>query len=80
MYYKLNIKFYFCIKTGSGKTQNTNTNKKMYIFIKYEYLSRGGDPSEELYDIKATEETTLKEIKEELNITFIFGELNPEQY
>jgi len=52
----------------------------MYIFIKYKYLSRGGDPSEELYDIKATEETTLKEIKEELNITFIFGELNPEQY
>ena len=80
MSYKLKINSYFCIKTGSGKTQNTNTNKTMYIFIKYEYLSRGGDPGEELYDIKATEETTLKEIKEELNKLYIYGELDPEQY
>ena len=27
------------------------------IFIKYEYLSRYGDPGEEQYDIKPTEET-----------------------
>ena len=52
----------------------------MYIFIKYEYLSRGGDPGEELYDIKATEETTIKEIKEQLNKLYIYGELDPEQY
>ena len=52
----------------------------MYIYIKYEYLSRGGDPGEELYDIKATEETTIKQIKDELNKTFIFGELDPDQY
>ena len=30
---KLNINFYFCIKTGSRKTQNANTNKKRCIFI-----------------------------------------------
>ena len=52
----------------------------MYIFIKYEYLSRGGDPGEELYDIKTTEETTIKEIKEQLNKLYIYGELDPEQY
>ena len=52
----------------------------MYIYIKYEYLSRGGDPGEELYDIEATEETTIKQIKDELNKTFIFGELDPDQY
>ena len=34
------------------------------IFIKYEYLSRGGDPGEELYDINTSENTTLKQIKE----------------
>ena len=50
------------------------------IFIKYEYLSRGGDPGEELYDIKTTEETTIKHIKDELNKSFIFGELDPDQY
>ena len=52
----------------------------MYIYIKYEYLSRGGDPSEELYEIEATEDTTIKHIKDELNKTFIFGELDPDQY
>jgi len=50
------------------------------IFIKYEYLSRGGDPNQELYDIKTSEHTTLKQIKEELNKSFIYGELEPEQY
>ena len=50
------------------------------IFIKYEYLSRYGDPGEELYDIKTTEATTIKQIKDELNKSFIFGELDPDQY
>ena len=52
----------------------------MYIYIKYGYLSRGGDPGEELYEIKATEDTTIKQIKDELNKSFIFGELEPDQY
>ena len=52
----------------------------MYIYIKYEYLSRGGYPGEELYEIKATEDTTIKQIKDELNKSFIFGELDPDQY
>ena len=50
------------------------------IFIKYEYLSRYGEPGEELYDIKTNENTTLKQIKDELNKSFIFGELDPDQY
>ena len=33
------------------------------IYVKYEYLSRYGDPSEELYDLKLSENTTLKQIK-----------------
>jgi len=52
----------------------------MYIFIKYEYLARGGDPGEELYEIKANENTTLQEVKEELNKSFLYGELEPQQY
>lgn len=52
----------------------------MLIFIKYEYLSRYGDPGEELYDIKTTDETTLKEIKQEINKSFIYGDLDPKQY
>ena len=52
----------------------------MYISIKYEYLSRYGDPGEELYDIKTTEETTIKQIKDELNKSFIFGESDHDQY
>ena len=52
----------------------------MYIYIKYEYLSRGGDPGEELYEIKATEDTTIKQIKDEFHKSFIFGELDPDQY
>ena len=53
----------------------------MYIYLNYEYLIRGGDPGEELYEIKATEDTTIKQIKDELNKSFIFGELDdPDQY
>ena len=48
----------------------------MYIFIKYEYICRNGDPGQELYDIKTTEETTIKQIKDELNKQFIYGELD----
>ena len=50
------------------------------IFIKYDYLSRYGEPGEELDDIKTNENTTLKQIKDELNKSFIFGELDPDQY
>ena len=50
------------------------------IFIKYEYLSRYGEPGQELYDIKTNENSTLKQIKDELNKSFIFGELDPDQY
>ena len=64
----------------SAEETTTTTTKKMLIFIKYEYLGRYGDPGEELYDIKTTDETTLKEIKEELNKFFIYGELDTEQY
>ena len=55
-------------------------NNNILIFVKYEYLSRGGDPNEELYDIQTSENTTLKQIKHELNKSFIYGELDPEQY
>ena len=50
------------------------------IYMKYEYLSRYGEPGEELYDIKTTEATTIKQIQDELNKSFIFGELDPGQY
>jgi hypothetical protein len=50
------------------------------IYIKYEYLSRYGDPAEELYDLKLSENTTIKQVKDELNKSFIFGELDPDQY
>lgn len=50
------------------------------IYIKYEFLSRYGDPNEELYDIKTNENTTLKQIKDELNKLYIYGELDPKQY
>ena len=51
------------------------------IFIKYEYLSRYGEPNEELYDLKLNENTTIKQVKDELNKSFIFGEcLDPDQY
>lgn len=52
-----------------------NQTKKILIFIKYEYLSRYGEPYEELYDITATEQTTIKDLKEEVNKRFIYGEL-----
>lgn len=64
--------------------KNTNTqNNKIYtkidLFIKYEYLSRHGI-EEELYNITTTDNTTIKQIKDELNKSFIYGELDPEQY
>ena len=52
----------------------------MYIYIKYEYLGYGGDPYEELYNITATEETTIKDLKKEINKSFLYGELDDEQY
>ena len=52
----------------------------MYIYIKYEYLGYGGDPYEELYNITATEETTIKDLKTEINKSFLYGELEDEQY
>ena len=55
-------------------------NNNILIFIKYEYLSRYGEPGEEIYYIKTNENTTLKQIKDELNKSFIFGELDPDQY
>ena len=57
-----------------------NQTKKLLLFIKYEYLSRYGEPNEELYDMTATEQTTIKELKDEINKSFIYGELNNEQY
>ena len=53
---------------------------KILIFIKYEYLSRYGEPNEELYDITATNQTTIKDLKDEINKSFIYGELNNDQY
>ena len=53
---------------------------KILIFIKYEYLARYGDPSEELYDLKSNENTTIKQIKDELNKCLFFGELEYNQY
>ena len=41
----------------------TEKAKTIYIYVKFEYLSRGGDPYDELYDITATEETTIKDLK-----------------
>jgi len=63
-----------------NKIEPIKQTNNILIFIKYEYLSRYGDPGEELYDIKTTEATTIKQIKDELNKSFIFGELDPDQY
>ena len=35
---------------------------------------------EELYDTSATEETTIKDLKKEINKSFLYGELEDEQY
>ena len=68
---------------------NENTFKKVeplkqtnniLIFIKYEYLGREGDPGEELYNLELNENTTIKQVKDELNKSFIYGELDPDQY
>ena len=63
-----------------NKIEPIKQTNNILIFIKYEYLSRYGDPAEELYDIETTENTTIKQIKDELNKSFIFGELDPDQY
>ena len=54
-------------------TQNNKTHNKIHLFIIYEYLSRNG-PEEELYNI-TTDRTRIKQIKDELNKSFIYGEL-----
>ena len=76
--FNLNNKKYSYIKTEAQKMELLN--KTMYIYIKYEYLSRYGDPGEELYEITTTEGATIKDIKDEINKSFIYGELDPEQY
>ena len=58
---------------------NNKTYNEIIIFIKYEYVSRHGI-EEELYDITTTDNTTIKQIKEELNKSFIYGDLDPKQY
>ena len=63
-----------------GEMRTDETGKKILIFIKYEYLGRGGDPYDELYDITATEQTTIKDLKKEINKSFLYGELDDEQY
>ena len=60
-------------------TQNNKIYNKIDLFIIYEYLSKHG-PEEELYNITTTDNTTIKQIKEELNKSCIYGELEPEQY
>ena len=60
-------------------TQNNKIYNKIDLFIIYEYLSRHG-PEEELYNITTTENTTIKQIKEELNKSFIYGDLEYNQY
>ena len=55
--------------------------KKLLIFIKFEYLNRYSEPNEKTYNITATaEQTTIKDLKDEINESFIYGELNNEQY
>ena len=49
------------------------------IYIKYEYEAKFG-PREELYDMTIDVETTIKEVKNKLNETLIFGELEPNLY
>ena len=55
------------------------TTKKLLRFVKYDYESKFG-PSEELYGMKVDAETTIKDVKNKLNESFIFGELEPNQY
>jgi len=49
------------------------------IYIKYEHEAQLG-PCDELYDAEVDAETTLKEVKNKSNETFIFGEVEPNQY
>ena len=55
------------------------THKRILIFVKYEYESKFG-PSEELYDMKVDTQTTIKYVKNKLDGSFMFGELEPNQY
>jgi hypothetical protein len=63
-----------------NKIEPLKQTNNILIYIKYEYLSRYGDPAEELHDLKLSENTTIKQVKDELNKSFIFGELDPDQY
>ena len=49
------------------------------IFVKYEYESKFG-PCEELYDMTIDAETTIKYVKSKLKESFLFGELDMNQY
>ena len=49
------------------------------INIQYEHEAKFG-PSEELYDMEVDVETTIEKVKNKLNETFIFGELEQNQY
>ena len=49
------------------------------IYLRYEYEAKFG-PCEALYDMEVDVETTIKEVKNKLNETFIFGELEPNQH
>ena len=49
------------------------------IFVQHEYESKFGE-SEELYGMKVDVETSIKEGKKKLNETFLFEELEPNQY
>ena len=55
-------------------------NKIIEFFLKFEYTNRCGDPETENYEIKLNEHDTIKDVKRELNKSFLFGELDPEQY
>ena len=52
----------------------------MYIIIKYEYIHN----DEQLYETyiieDITENTTILKIKQQLNNSFLYGNLDPEQY
>ena len=52
----------------------------MYIIIKYEYI-HNDEQLHETYIIEdITENTTILQIKQQLNNSFLFGNLDPEQY
>ena len=55
-------------------------NKKINFFLKFEYTDRHGDPNNEYYEMNLNENDTIQDVKRELNTSFLFGELEPEQY